>query len=142
MEARGRVALVTGGSRGIGRAACLALAAEGAAVVVNYRSGEAEAAEVVRAIEEAGGRAIALHADVAEYDQVENLVERTIAELGGLHVLVNNAGIAKDALLFNMKPGDWLDVMRVNFGGVFNGTRRPSRTSCPNAMGSLSTSLP
>src|SRR5439155_12452213 len=111
------------GSHGIGLSFCLAHAEEGAAVEENYRSGEAEAADVVRTIEGAGGRAVGLHADVAEYDQVERLVERTIAELGGLHMLVNNAGMAKDALLFNMKPGDWLDVMRVNFGGVFNGTK-------------------
>jgi 3-oxoacyl-[acyl-carrier protein] reductase len=119
----GRVALVTGGSRGIGRAISLALAAEGAAVAVNYRSGEAQAQEVVGEIEAQGGRAVAVPGDVADYAQAEALVRRTVEALGGLHVLVNNAGIARDGLIFNLKPEDWLDVMRINFGGVFNCTK-------------------
>ncbi len=123
MEGEGRVALVTGGSRGIGRAVCTALAAEGVAVAVNYRSGKEQAAEVVSEIETAGGRAIAVGGDVSEYEQAQAMVQETIDQLGGLHVLVNNAGIARDSLIFNMEPGDWLDVMRVNFGGVFNCTK-------------------
>jgi 3-oxoacyl-[acyl-carrier protein] reductase len=123
MNLEGRVALVTGGSRGIGRAICTALAAEGAAVGINYRSREAEAQEVAQEIAAAGGRAALVPGDVAEYDQAQAMVKQTIAELGGLHVLVNNAGISRDALLFNMQPNDWLDVMRVNFGGVFNCTK-------------------
>jgi 3-oxoacyl-[acyl-carrier protein] reductase len=119
----GRVALVTGASRGIGRAIALALASEGAAVGVNYRSGEQEAAEVVSAIEAAGGRALALQGDVSDWDAAESVVRQTIDGLGGLDVLVNNAGISHDALIFNMDPGDWLKVMRVNFGGVFNCTK-------------------
>jgi 3-oxoacyl-[acyl-carrier protein] reductase len=123
MKLEGRIALVTGGSRGIGRAVCAALATEGASVAVNYRSGEAQALEVVREIQEAGGKAVPIQGDVADYAQAEAMIQQTIAQLGGLHVLVNNAGIAKDALLYNMKPEDWLDVMRVNFGGVFNCTK-------------------
>lgn len=119
----GRVALVTGGSRGIGRAISLALAGEGAAVAVNYRSGEAQAQEVVREIEGQGGRAVAVPGDVADYGQAEAMVRQTVEALGGLHVLVNNAGIARDGLIFNLKPDDWLDVMRINFGGVFNCTK-------------------
>jgi 3-oxoacyl-[acyl-carrier protein] reductase len=120
MRLRDRVALVTGGSRGIGRAICLALAAEGAAVAVNYRSGESQAREVVDEIETAGGKAVAVGGDVSDYGEAEAVVQKTIADLGGLHVLVNNAGISKDALIFNMEPDDWLAVMKVNFGGVFN----------------------
>jgi 3-oxoacyl-[acyl-carrier protein] reductase len=120
MKLRDRVALVTGGSRGIGRAICLALAADGAAVAVNYRSGEAQAREVVDEIEKAGGKAVAVGGDVSDYAEAEAVVQKTIADLGGLHVLVNNAGISKDALIFNMEPEDWLSVMKVNFGGVFN----------------------
>jgi 3-oxoacyl-[acyl-carrier protein] reductase len=119
----GKVALVTGGSRGIGAAICKALAADGAAVAVNYRSGSDEAAKVVAAIEEAGGRAVALQADVADYEDTERLVADVIEQLGGLHILVNNAGIARDKLVYTMEPEDWLDVMMVNFGGVFNGTK-------------------
>jgi 3-oxoacyl-[acyl-carrier protein] reductase len=123
MKLEGRVALVTGGSRGIGRAIAQALGREGAAVAVNYRSGKEQAEEVVREIEEAGGNAAAIPGDVSDYDQAQQMVEQAISELGGLHVLVNNAGISKDALIFHMQPGDWLDVMRVNFGGVFNCTK-------------------
>lgn len=123
MKLQDRVALVTGGSRGIGRGICLALAAEGAAVAVNYRSGEDKAREVVEEIQKNGGKAVAIGGDVSEFPQAESIIKQTVEQLGGLHVLVNNAGIAKDALIFNMKPEDWLNVMRVNFGGVFNCTK-------------------
>jgi 3-oxoacyl-[acyl-carrier protein] reductase len=123
MKLEGRVALVTGGSRGIGRAVAEALAEEGAAVGVNYRSGKEQAEEVVNAIESAGGNAAAIPGDVAEFDQAESMVKETIEKLGGLHILINNAGIARDALIYNMEPHDWLDVMRINFGGVFNCTK-------------------
>jgi 3-oxoacyl-[acyl-carrier protein] reductase len=99
------------------------LAAEGAAVAVNYRSGEAQAQEVVEAIRRAGGRAAAVGGDVSDYAQAEAAVAETVAQLGGIHILVNNAGIAKDALVYNMEPEEWMDVMRVNFGGTFNCTK-------------------
>jgi 3-oxoacyl-[acyl-carrier protein] reductase len=108
MKLEGRVALVTGGSRGIGRAIAQALAREGAAVGVNYRSGKEQAEEVVSEIEQAGGKARAIPGDVSDYEQANQMVEQTVSELGGLHVLVNNAGISKDALIFHMEPDDWL----------------------------------
>jgi 3-oxoacyl-[acyl-carrier protein] reductase len=123
MNLEGRVALVTGGSRGIGRAIAEALAREGAAVAVNYRSGKELADEVVAGIEQSGGRAAAIGGDVSDYGDAEKLVAQTVEQLGGLHILVNNAGVARDALIYNMDPGDWLDVMRVNFGGTFNCTK-------------------
>jgi 3-oxoacyl-[acyl-carrier protein] reductase len=123
MRLEGRRALVTGSSRGIGRAIALALAAEGADVAINYRSREPEAAEVVAAIRELGRDAVAIRGDVADYAQAEALVAASIAGLGGLEILVNNAGIAKDGLIFNLQPDDWVDVMRVNFGGVFHCTK-------------------
>ncbi len=118
-----RVVLVTGGAKGIGRAICLALAGSGASVAVNYRSSRAEAEDLVRQIEAAGGKAVALAGDVSDAGDAASVVARTIAALGGLHVLVNNAGIVKDVLIFNMEPADWQSVMNVNFGGVFNGTK-------------------
>lgn len=114
---------MTGGSRGIGRSIAEVLAAEGAAVAVNYRSGEAQAQEVVEAIQQAGGRAAAVGGDVSDFAQAQTAVEQTVAQLGGIHILVNNAGISKDALVYNMEPEEWMDVMRVNFGGTFNCTK-------------------
>src|SRR6188472_1431148 len=113
----GRIALVSGASRGLGRGIAEALAAEGAAVGVNYRSGADQAKEVVAAIEAAGGRALAVMADA------ERVVAETIEGLGGLHILVNNAGISKDKLVHAMEPEDWQSVMNVNFGGTFNCTK-------------------
>ena len=117
------MALVTGGSRGIGRAIAEGLAAEGAAVAVNYRSGEAEAAAIVDAIVAGGGRAVAIGGDVSSYEEASAIVAAAVEQLGGLHIVINNAGISKDALIYNMDPGDWLDVMKVNFGGTFNCTK-------------------
>jgi len=137
MKLEGRVALVTGASRGIGRAISMALAEEGAAVAVNYRSGEAQANEVVEGIKQKGGKAVAIQGDVAEYDQAQAVVQNTIDELGGLHILVNNAGIARDKLLFNMEPQDWIDVMRVNFGGTFNCSKAVLSTFMAQREGSI-----
>jgi len=123
MNLQGQVALVTGASRGIGRAISVALAANGASIAVNYRSGRAEAEELVKQIEDSGGKAVAVGGDVADFETAKDVIQQTIDGLGGLDVLINNAGIAKNALIFNMEPSDWVDVMRVNFGGVFNCTK-------------------
>ncbi len=123
MRLDGKVALVTGGARGIGRAICLALADAGASVAVNYRSSSAEAAELVGQIEAAGGKGVALAGDVSDPAGTATVAAEAIAALGGLHILVNNAGIVKDGLIFTMEPADWQAVMNVNFGGVFNGTK-------------------
>jgi 3-oxoacyl-[acyl-carrier protein] reductase len=122
MTLQGQVALVTGGSRGIGAAACRALARDGAAVAVNYRASEAAAKELVRQIETDGGRAVAVGGDVADPAAAAALVRRVVAELGDLHILVNNAGVSQDALIYHMSPDAWVDVMKVNFGGVFHCT--------------------
>lgn len=118
-----RVALVTGGSRGIGAAVCRALAADGAAVAVNYRSDEAAAKQVAADIEGGGGRAITVGGDVADHAEAAEVVATVVREIGDLHILVNNAGISRDSLIHGMAPQDCWDVMRVNFGGVFNCTQ-------------------
>ncbi|MEU4996457.1 3-oxoacyl-ACP reductase family protein [Streptomyces sp. NPDC021622] len=123
MTFEGRTALVTGGSRGIGRSIAIRLAAEGAAVAVNYRAREAEAAEVVDQITAAGGRAVAVQADVSDPKEAEQLVARTLEELGGLHVLINNAGVAGDGLVYDQDPDAWWRVLNVNVGSVYHCTR-------------------
>ena len=123
MKLEDRVALVTGASRGIGRAIAEKFAAEGAAIGVNYRSGKEQADEVVQAIEGAGGKAVAIQGDVSDWDEAKRVVDETAEKLGGLHILVNNAGVARDILIYNMDPGDWLEIMRINFGGTFNCTK-------------------
>lgn len=92
-------------------------------MAVNFRSGSAEAEEVVAAIAERGGRAVAVGGDVSDYEQATAVVQQTVEQLGGLHIVVNNAGISRDALVFNMDPSEWLEVMKVNFGGTFNCTK-------------------
>ena len=114
-----RSAIVTGAVRGIGRATARRLAAAGFQVVVNYRGNEELANEVVAEIVEAGGIAIALHADVTDADQVGQMVEATINQFGRLDVLVNNAGITRDTLIMRMKDEDWDAVVTTNLKSAY-----------------------
>ncbi len=123
----GRVAIVTGAGRGIGRAHALELAAHGAAVVVNdygvslsgEGTGESPADEIVSAIEAAGGRAVANGADVADFEQAAAMVQQAIDTFGGLDVLVNNAGFVRDRMLVNTSEDEWDAVIRVHLKGHF-----------------------
>lgn len=103
----GRAALVTGGSRGIGRQTALDLAARGADVVINYRGNAAAAAEVVAQIEAMGRRALALQADVSDFAAATGLVSQAVEAMGRLDVLVNNAGVTRDTLLLRLSEADW-----------------------------------
>jgi 3-oxoacyl-[acyl-carrier protein] reductase len=123
----GRVALVTGGSRGIGQAIAIELAAAGASVVLTYRGGLQGAEETEKRIREAGGSARAAQCDVADLAAVEELVKRTVEELGGLHIVVNNAGITADQLIMRMKPEDFDSVVATNLRGCWNLCRAATR---------------
>ena len=119
MRLRDKVAIVTGASRGIGRATALALAAEGARVVVNFNARADAAEQVVAEIVAAGGQATARQADVGDFAQAEALVKSTIQSDGDLHILVNNAGITRDGLILTMSEADWDDVLRTNLKSTF-----------------------
>jgi 3-oxoacyl-[acyl-carrier protein] reductase len=122
-----KVALVTGGSRGIGRATALALAGAGASVVVNYRGNQAAADETVAAIAQAEGRAAAVQADVSVADDVERLFKVATDQFGKVDILVNNAGITRDTLLLRMKDDDFDAVLDTNLRGLFLCTRAALR---------------
>jgi 3-oxoacyl-[acyl-carrier protein] reductase len=125
---KGKVALVTGASRGIGRAIAVALARGGASVALNYAGNEAAAQEALKLVEAAGApRARLLRFDVADPAACSKAVEEVVAELGGLNILVNNAGIAIDQLLMRLKDEDWKRQLDVNLTGAFNLVRAASR---------------
>ncbi|MFH1982865.1 MAG: SDR family NAD(P)-dependent oxidoreductase [Pseudomonadota bacterium] len=124
MMLEGKIALVTGGSQGIGAAAALELAREGADVCVTYRSHEAEALAYVKEIEALGRRALALRCDIAVFAEAEAVVRQAVEKLGGLHILVNNAGMNWDGVSWKMTEEQWDRVITVNLKGYFNFTRQ------------------
>ena len=123
MKLKGRTALVTGGSRGIGRAIALALAEEGADVAVNYVSSEAAARDVAEHIQKTGRRAILAQADVADYPDTFRMAQDVLREFGHLDILVNNAGINSDKTFVKMDHASWRKVLSINLDGVFNCTK-------------------
>jgi 3-oxoacyl-[acyl-carrier protein] reductase len=132
-----KVAIVTGASRGIGKATALALATEGATVVINYANSSTAAEEVVTEISEAGGNAIALQADVSKAEEVDNLIKQTLEKFGRIDVLVNNAGITRDTLLMRMKVEDWQAVINLNLTGVFLCTKAVTKTMVKQKSGRI-----
>ena len=120
MSLQGKCALVTGGSRGIGRAVCLELARQGARVAVNYAGNAAAAEETVRACEALGAEAFAIQADVADAAACEAMVKEVLARFGRLDILVNNAGVTRDGLMPMMKEADWDAVLDTNLKGAFH----------------------
>ena len=133
----GKTALVTGASRGIGRAIALCLAAEGARVAINY-AGNVKAAEEVKAIiEAAGGTAILCQADIADSAAVEAMIADVVKEFGTIDILVNNAGITRDTLLMRMKDEDFAKVLDTNLKGVFYCTKAVSKLMMKKRSGRI-----
>ncbi len=132
----GKVAVVTGASRGLGRAIAVALAAAGAAVALAARS-RPHLEESAHAVEQAGGRSLVVITDVSRYPEVEALMDRTATELGRLDIVVNNSGIAKVTPLAELSPGDWQAVLGVNLTGVFHGCRAAARYLIPQRSGKV-----
>ena len=122
-ESTGKVCLVTGASRGLGRAIALSLGSEGNKVVVNYAASEGPALEVVEEIKAAGGDAIAIKADCSSVEDIDAMFKEIVKEYGTCDILVNNAGITKDTLVMRMKPDQWQSVIDINLSGVFYCTK-------------------
>jgi 3-oxoacyl-[acyl-carrier protein] reductase len=137
MSLKGKVALVTGGSRGIGRAISVRLAAMGAFVYVNYVSGSEAADETKRIIEEAGGTAEVIGFDIADGEQVQNSLKKIIADTGSLDILINNAGITRDGLIARMKETDWDAVLTTNLKGTFLCSKAASKNMMKKRWGRI-----
>ena len=123
MKLEGRKAVVTGASRGIGRAIAIGLAQEGADVAVNYATREAQADDVVREIEKLGQRALAVRADVSDFPDTFRMAQEVLAAFGHVDILVNNAGINSDKTFVKMDHASWRKVLAINLDGVFNCTK-------------------
>jgi 3-oxoacyl-[acyl-carrier protein] reductase len=132
---KGKIAIVTGASRGIGRAIAEDMAANGAAIVVNYNTSAAAAEEVVEGIEKSGGTAIAVQADVSDFAASQQLIKTTLVTYGQIDILVNNAGTTRDTLLLMMKEAQWDDVLNTNLKSVFNCCKAAARPMVRRKMG-------
>ncbi|MDT9023890.1 3-oxoacyl-[acyl-carrier-protein] reductase [Rossellomorea yichunensis] len=137
MNLEGKVALVTGASRGIGREIALELAREGCNIAVNYSGSEAKANEVVDEIKGLGREAIAVQCNVSDSDAVQAMVKETIGQFGSVDILVNNAGITRDNLLMRMKEAEWDDVININLKGVFLCTKAVTRQMMKQRSGRI-----
>lgn len=132
-----KIALVTGGSRGIGRAIALALAADGAAVIVNYNGNKEKAEEAVREIEAAGGTAESFGCNVADLDATKEMIDFVIKKYGRLDILVNNAGVTRDGLIMKMSEEDFDTVLETNLKGTFNCSKHASRQMLKQKSGRI-----
>ena len=133
----GQIALVTGASRGIGKAIAISLAKEGAEVIINYSSSLESANEVVSEINSIGGKAYPVQADISNENSVNELIKTVLDKNNKIDVLVNNAGITKDGLLMRMKSDDWQQVLDLNLSGVFYCTRAVSRQMLKQKKGRI-----
>jgi 3-oxoacyl-[acyl-carrier protein] reductase len=137
MTLQHKTAIVTGGSRGIGRAICLQLAQQGANVVINYSGNEQKAREVAEQVEALGVKALVIQANVADVSQVDQMIKQTLETFGSIDILVNNAGITRDNLLMRMKETEWDDVMDTNLKGVFLCTKAVTRQMMKQRAGRI-----
>lgn len=137
MHLTGKTAIVTGGSRGIGRAIALCLAEEGANVAVIYAGNTAAAEETQKAIAEKGGQAIAIQCDVANEDAVTAMMKQVKEQFGSIDILVNNAGITRDGLLMRMKTADWQAVLDTNLTGTFFCTKAVTKIMMKQRSGAI-----
>jgi len=120
MRLKGKKAIVTGGSRGIGRAICIKFAEEGADIVINYSKNRKAAEEVLEKVEKLNAKGIIIQADVGYTEEAKRLINESIKEFGHIDILVNNAGISKPAMLHKMTEEQWDEVIRVNLKGTYN----------------------
>ncbi|MBU3953843.1 MAG: 3-oxoacyl-ACP reductase FabG [Proteobacteria bacterium] len=127
MKLEGKKAIVTGGSRGIGKAIALMYAKEGADVLVNYHSNDAAAKETCAEIEALGRKAVAIAADVANYASAQNMVDECVKQLGGVDIVVNNAGVSKPSMLLKMTEEDWDSIIDIHLKAAFNTTQAAGR---------------
>jgi 3-oxoacyl-[acyl-carrier protein] reductase len=137
MQLKDKTAIVTGGSRGIGRAIALQLASKGASIAVNYTSNKESADRVVAEIEELGAAAMAIKADVSNSEEVENLVKEVLNKFGRIDILINNAGVTRDNLLFRMTEKEFDEVLGVNLKGAFNCIKAVSRVMIKQRSGKI-----
>ena len=137
MQFEGKVALVTGASRGIGRAVAIRLAKSGAKIAVNYAGNQAAAEEVKQIIEQNGGEAILVQADISNAESVDAMVAAVMEAFGRIDILVNNAGITRDTLLMRMKEADWNAVIQTNLTGVFYVTKAVSKIMMKQRYGKI-----
>jgi 3-oxoacyl-[acyl-carrier protein] reductase len=137
LDLSGKIALVTGAGRGIGRATAVKLGAAGAKVAVNYNASEGPAQEVVEAIASAGGEAKAIKADVSQADQVDSMVNALVKEWGRIDILVNNAGITRDNLMMRMSQDEWDAVIDTNLRSAYFTTRAVLRPMLRNRWGRI-----
>jgi 3-oxoacyl-[acyl-carrier protein] reductase len=134
---KGKTAVVTGASRGIGRAIALKLAEMGANIVINCRSNSKSVEDIIAEIESKGGRAVAIQGDVSIFSQAENIMKKAVEIFGTLDILVNNAGITKDGLVLRMKEEDFDKVIEVNLKGAFNCIRHASTIMVKQKSGKI-----
>ena len=137
MQLEGKVALVTGASRGIGKAIALMLAENGADIAVNFAGSTAAAEAVAAEIEKMGRKAILVQGDVSQAEVCAEIVDKVVNELGHIDILVNNAGITRDTLLLRMKEEDWDAVLNTNLKGVFNCTKAAVKYMAKQRSGSI-----